>query len=745
MAELKYVVRTLILSDYATEYMGVSRDTFLNQESKNTNYGDWTYLYCKFVDYSGTGNREYRPLLEIVMPDKKDVDGLDEVIKVELLLTSGTPSVPVGCAYVNVTLALIEVDDVWEERTAGSLGYYSTWDHPRELIEWTQQYDGGGAAASKNKDDGGLDDSDNLVAIFGCQLHELSTPPAVNCVFNLRKTLDLGDTKSYVVVGIDSDAAVGDDDSYFIPFFSRTWFEVNNRPKVRIIYKDYSPDAFNDEQSALKISPNPDNPEQPMLEWGGVKDADFKQFKLFRQQNTPITSVTGLTPIYTTTSPADGKYIDTATLVVGGLYYYMVTAEDAANVDNGASFSKNVEFYHQAVNSAAILPPGAHPVGTLMTLNWASSAQYPLKRVWVDWGDGIQSWYTIDPTTSVGTIDHMYASSISGMSPSVRFENFLGFWSNIQSLASTTSEDATPYAKLFVRPQQFVDGEVLRFNASLSQPIASNAIISTYEFYVDGAYRPPQASPIFDYAPTTGTQNVKVRIVTSTGKMSISPEVTIHETTITPLFLNQELSKNTVIRSRQTGRSMVISSSPYIDGDGEFETLDGYEKQIISFDCMTRLDTMKDDLDVIDECVMFDRYVKVEISDEKDGEVTTYFGRITSYSITKDSERMAQYSFDMTVFEKQTDNVECRVTAITSGGVGFTQIAYADSTLDIQQGDFIEIYATQHYNGVYKVEIRVDATHFKIQKAYNWNDMGSPWFAKPFVRIVSRVDDTPWV
>jgi len=194
----------------------------------------------------------------------------------------------------------------------------------------------------------------------------------------------------------------------------------------------------------LTIEPNPDNPEQPLLKWGGVKDADFVDFKVYRETSA-ITTVAALTPIATITSPADQEYIDTYAHVDGTTYYYLVIAEDGNNTGDDATKSNQIVWKKPAMTVRTVTA-GNVVVGTSKTATVTSVSK--IKRIYVDWGDGSTSWYEYEVAALTQTATHIYSKALTTFTPYLQMEDVDGFWSDL--LATTNSiaiTDTTATAK----------------------------------------------------------------------------------------------------------------------------------------------------------------------------------------------------------------------------------------------------------------------------------------------------------
>jgi len=507
MAIRKYKEVSMIFRDYASDNIGVSKDAYIRDKDatvKTYNYGGSSYLYCG----GGPTNGNYHIVLKIVMPEDSDFTNFGKLIKAELILRIDYTSLP-----TTLIIGVVSIEDIWDEGVLnGAIGACNWTDAQIGPVVWQNA----GAIKSRfnsiSTDDGTIYDTKSILGA------------GVELKLDLTDALSMGDDKTFVIFPISSSAS-----NVFMYFDSTEHFTAGYRPGLKITYRDYAVDAFDKKDDALTIEPNPDNPEQPLLKWGGVDEEDFVDFKLYRS-TSPITSVSTLTPIATITDNSDQEYVDTGSHTDGTKYYYMVIAEDGNNTGNDATFSKNVSFTKPKVTSATITPTGNQTVGTKETLTVVSPQN--IKRLFINWGDGlgtssdIESWYEYETVGTSKKAYHIYSMQTGGVGVSLyaRVEDELGFWSSLIATGNTvTLIDSNPTAKLRVNVHKVVVGDEVTLDATLSQPVASNVTITSYKFwrYAGDASPVTQTSPVFTFLTTgfsVGSKTGTVQITTSSGK-----------------------------------------------------------------------------------------------------------------------------------------------------------------------------------------------------------------------------------
>lgn len=522
----------LITKDFApSATSGMSRDAWLQELNPTWNYG----IDGVIAVQDAAGARRHG-IFEIVMPSEEDILGFGELTKVELLLKVN------GSNNATKVIAMIEIEEIWDEGTVTGAPGECSWDDAQLAVAWKK---GGGAIDS---DFGSIDAGERVIDTVPNGALETS----VWRTFDLTPVLNMGDTKSFIHYILEG---VGVNPS--MDWYGTIAGSAANRPILRLTYKSYHPEGFTDDKDKLRVIPNPDDQNQPMLTWGGVDADDFLQYKLYRD-TSPIAAIDGFTSAITTAHIAsdyfeisgdhtlafpvgstfkvtgstgnDGRWtvsavvftggntritvdediadatadgdihhgiwtsvdsaivelIDAATLTNGTKYYYRLIAEDQDNHEDDALRSATVFFTKPDVTNDAVspkmTPSGAQNVGTQTTLRVDSPQN--IKRIFVDWQDGTESWYEFETVGTSKSVTHIYTEDPGvALTPDVRIEDELGFWSDVEAAGNTiTPNDTTPDAKLQVNVKKEFVGEDITLNASLSQPKAGNATITKYEF-----------------------------------------------------------------------------------------------------------------------------------------------------------------------------------------------------------------------------------------------------------------------
>lgn len=640
---------TLVTADFVNpdDYpIGIVKDATINESSPNDNYGAGFTITGRMAigcaSSGGAGGRNYRHMvLEIKMPSKNDIAGLDEIETVEIILFQGGLVPYSGATFM--VIAITEIPDDFDEGTGVGSPGWCNWNQYIDGVEWTR---GGGAVDSFNA----VDDNDK--PIF--DTYRLTYPPPAFITLDLTESLQENDRKRYAICIINSDvsAGVGASDYAAQRFFTKEELtSLDKRPILRVTYRDYAIEAFADSDSDLNISPYENNKEFPILKWGAVKNEDFVDFKLYRS-TSPITSVAALTPIATITNPSEQEYIDTTIPTDGSgdgvTYYYMVIAEDGQNTGDGATFSRNVSFRKPNISTATVTPPGASNVGTELTLTVGSSVN--IKKLYVDWKDGSTPWYTFETVGVSKSVEHTYSAKVSSTTLSLRIESEFGYWSSLRPSTTTISlVDTTPKAVLIARPKRIIAGENVYLNASLSHPMASNEVISEYRYYDGVSWTGWLVNDAFHnfVVSTPGTRSVRCEVKTSGGLTDLSDFITITIDSNVATLL--QFSKDTVITSRGEKRNNFISTNPIEGGVGEIDVQSGLSNIEISLNGISARMNLNADITILRNAVVNYSFVKILVKDEICGSYVYYEGRITEYSINKSSDRIASWSATMRV------------------------------------------------------------------------------------------------
>lgn len=696
----KFTVRTQDFDNYAVENIGVSKDAQISESQPNFNFGASSKMWVR--DYA-VG--QINTVMEITMPNDADVDGFDELIKIEL----GMRVSVVGTAG-DMVVGIIEITDIWDEGDkTGSAGDCS-WNEAQPSVPWAN-----GVGAIKSTP-GNLDDSETI--IDSNVISDPASKVGQYAAFDLTPLFGMGDIKSFVLFILDN--LTGGDQGF--PFDSR---ESGDRPFIRITYRDYAVDAFQDGDSQLRIAPNPDNPEQPILTWGATDSPDFVNYKVYRE-TSPIGSVTALTPIATITNSTTVEYIDTASLLEDQFYYYLLVANDAVNTGDDGTKSLNAVF--KRPDAASAEPTENVDVGEQVDMTVTSVLDFT--RLYVEWGDSVDGyWVEMEQSAATFDVSHIY-SETGAKVVKVRTQSVAGYWSDLTTICTKTVDDINPEATLIARPLQSVVGESVRCNGSRSQPAASDALIDQYDYYIentgnivgvlqgsklfkvrgdqiyfytngdsvdvvnstgnDGTYTvfgtptyaagPDETSiqvseaipsavadgnmekwvnnkgPVFDIIPVCDSlpcvQDILLRVFTDTGKTDTTGvgDATITINTGIPSEL--VFSKDTVINSRREGRGSSAQISPVYAGTQEIEMPFNVGNIVYTIAGMSSKDDFKTDIDKIRSRVENQTLTRIEITDEKEGVTLQLDGRIPSYNILQVAENYVTWSMPFRVFEK---------------------------------------------------------------------------------------------
>jgi hypothetical protein len=298
-----------------------------------------------------------------------------------------------------------------------------------------------------------------------------------------------------------------------------------------------------------------------------------------------------------------------------------------------------------------ITPAGASDVGDTKTLVVTSGND--IKKLYTDWQDGSQNWYTFETVGVSKTVEHVYSAKFTSTTLSVRVEDDLGFWSSEMPTADSISiDDTDPKAVLIARPLEVIVGERIYMNASLSHPAASNETISQYKFYYGTLDSGWIVSPFFSYTSVTPGSIVahKVRVKTAGGLEVDSATTNIAIVSSTAQLL--EFSKDTVITARDEKRSTLYSTSSYQGGDAEVDVRSGLSNISITLNGISSRNNLNADLTILKEAVEDYSFVKILVTDEICGTNVYYEGRLVNYSVNRTSKRVASWTAEMRVVSR---------------------------------------------------------------------------------------------
>lgn len=627
--------------------IGAIRDTWLDEQNPTFNNGANNKLWIGY-GYSGFARKDQRAVIEIQMPNPEDIDGFDELVKVELWLKIVDKD-----ATKWMHIAIVELDDIWDEGNKIEAAGWANWNEAQPSVPWVN---GTGAIKSRV---GSLDDTDIVIDSYRNTLvagsyGALFTDPYWG-KWDLTTKLAMSDKKSFVVFDLDREDATNN----VITFGSNdSTPALGWLPILKITYRDYKPDAFGDKDSALTIEPNEDNREQPILKWGGNSDSDFVNFKLYRE-TSPITSVIALTPIATITSPTDQEYIDVGALVDGTKYYYMVIAEDNNNTGDNSTFSANVSYTKPSITTRAIVPTGAGGVGTSKRV--AVTSPINIKKLYVDFKDGIQSWYEYELPGISKFVDHIYTIPLTTFNPDVRIEDELGFWSSL--LPTTTSAsiiDGFPTAKLLVNIKRDHVGVEITLNAALCQPAGADVTITKYRFKRDASdsWQDNGTDPIFTF--DSGTYPGTIGVKTASVELTVSSGVTPLQIGTVDYELESgdpvELifTRNTRIHEIQHELGFDKDIREPLEGEGvDFQFKTARRAERITIHGTTHTPDMETDMTIIRDLWIDDTYIRLRVKNEIEGKDVLYDGKIESdVSIGHSYPNLQTWSFNMVIFNR---------------------------------------------------------------------------------------------
>lgn len=244
--------------------IGIIKDTYINSGATTRNYGADGNL-----DVQDSGTQAQNIVMELKMPSEDDLPGFDELLAVDIGLSVTFTSSP-----NSRVMGVIKIDDDWDEGASG-IPLEANWLDAKPAIPWKA---GNGAIKSNES---GVDTTEEVID------SERFSPVAGNWIFwDILREFDIGDKKT-IVFFVLSKVTSG-----YCRFASRQdIIHPTQRPILRISYKSYPPEGF-DGDDDLTISPYSNDPEQPILGWGAIKDSDFSQYKLYRD-TSPISSVDG--------------------------------------------------------------------------------------------------------------------------------------------------------------------------------------------------------------------------------------------------------------------------------------------------------------------------------------------------------------------------------------------------------------------------------------------------------------------
>lgn len=624
----RFKLVTVDFQDYVGDLVGVSKDNYVRLEVPNQNNGANTLLSVNH--YNGTGYTRTVIVCEVAMPLEDDLPESDTVEQILLgwwVLSAGSMTPTALAIY-----PLPDADAQWLEGTQVGVIGYSNWDDRDTALPWSNFAD---HSALYSEDD---------VAIESIQVG-----PSIGywVWFDLTRVLNLGDKKSFYIRNLIDSAGKN------VGFASREAIPSTHRPILRIISRDYPPDAFEDEDSYLTIQPSPNNPEEPRLEWGKVSHPGFANYKIYRK-TTLFTKPSEASLIATIADPGINYYVDTSALNENQVYYYMAIAEDNENVGDAATLSALVSFKRPDNNHSEISE--TINVGDLVNVTITSNV--PFKRRYIEWGDATDGyWIGSEVETLSFTVSHRY-SSTGAKVIKARLESSLGYWSDLDTVCTKTLNDISPEAVLIVRPLEVVTGESVRCVGSKSQPVASDVLIDKYDYYVNGAW----LNPLFPLGPDQGavkevipnsSQEIRLRIHTDSGlQKTILAGSGENVTVISGIPTDLIFSKDTTVNTRQESRESIAVSLGIMDGVGEVEIPTNIKNRVYSINGLSARQDFKTDIDKIRLRQETQEYTRIKVYDEKEGVTVQLDGRIAGYSITQTTSTYVSWTFGFKVFKR---------------------------------------------------------------------------------------------
>lgn len=700
--------------DRYADLPGISRDTNIGEGSPTFNYGGSTIMNGGM----SAGGNIINIIVEVQMPEEDDIEGFDLLEKVELCLR--TSAAPAGV----VVLGIVEITDIWDEGVLNGAAGWCNWTEAQELIAWKQ---GDGAIKSRYGNPPTIDGSDGIIIDSQRVTSQYET-----ITFDITPAIKMGETKTFVVFGLSSVPYNATD--RYATFATR--HSTSYYPQLEVTYRDYQPEGFVGEEN-LTIEPNPDNPEQPILKWGAVKDTDFVQYKLYREV-VPITAVGALTPIATITDTAIVEYIDTDALVDGTAYYYKLIAEDNENLDDDALPSACVSFTKPDISGTSFTPSGDKIVGTQITITVDSPQN--IKKIWVDWKDGCTSWYEFETVATSQDVSHIYSAHSAGVAleQDVRIEDENGFWSSLGVALGYKILDTDAVAKLLVNVKKTIVGDNVTLNATLSQPAASNATITSYKFwrYAGDPAPATQSSPIFTFSTvgyTVGTKTATVEITTSTSKTDTDTVTYELESgtpiEITPGYPSTGLSIHTKIHElpHKLGQSKA-TEMPVGSAGTEYEFPLGRHAERLTIHATTEYPAMESDITIIRNAWINNSYLRLTVESEMETKKVQYdFLLDGDVSLGHTMDNKITWSFPIRVVartEVAKPKAYGAITVFANAGGGKVT---ATSTLHgLSVGMYVLITGTINYNGTYQITA-VGANTITFVAAWVSNDAMGTW------------------
>jgi len=522
--------------DFDSDGAGISKDTFIDENNPTTNYGLNQFLIVEFDDNTfPTPNKELRTVLEVTMPNDEDIVGFDDVIDIWIELYA------YSITYVDdpwKVVSLVEIEDDWDEYDGGN---GADWEEAKDGVAWDRG-DGALNSSTGNIEEPQIDveriQSGGINMWYKWKItRAISMGEKKTFVLFISTDGNFGDDsfevrfrsreytsdttklpllrvryRSYPPEGFKDDNAKLRIDPYENnpeqPILTWGAVEAPDFQQYKL-YRSTTPIGSLDTYKSAITGVNQSTDEFTI---SGDETLSFPVGSTFRVVNStgndgryevasssfgggsttigivgdiPDSTVDGsiLHGLITSVDSALAEYVDVDTLSDGSTYYYKLTAEDLDNHEDQSLLSSPVSFTKPTITSSTLSPSGAQNVGTQVSLTVV--APQPIKRVFVDWKDGSESWYEFEVAATTQVVNHIYTdwSNSVAWRPDVRVEDELGFWSSLKAAANTiTVNDTTPLAKIISGARLEIQGSRIYVNGIMSQPKGSNVTISKYEF-----------------------------------------------------------------------------------------------------------------------------------------------------------------------------------------------------------------------------------------------------------------------
>lgn len=441
------------------------------------------------------------------------------------------------------------------------------------------------------------------------------------------------------------------------------------KPKLTWIVKVYSPEAFEDQDSMLSVTPYELNPRRPILKWGKIDvDPGFTFFKIYRS-TSPFTTPSSATLIATLSDITKTEYVnmgfnagldDGVTPPVNGqTYYYMVVVESYDHSGNNGTYSNLVSFKKPGPGSASILPLIGYP-GTVATITVTPPTGQIIKEVEVNWRDGITSWYVLDtPTSGVITLTHVYLSHMTITFPKFSLKDVDGFVSEeVQAGTTIQIGNVDSIAKLLVNDNEVIQGDYIVLNGVFSQPKSSTAIIDRYRFKRDAseAYVDNGDNPIKVFSTAglvVGTYQAVLEI-----KTDEDPLVTVTATASYKVISSTPIPLVLTRMSRISSINEIFSNvkdiiRPVGSEGVEHEFALGKKAKRIQVQVMTNGNEITEDSNTIKTHYNNNAYISIQTTTLRPGKTVTFAGKIEGdLKIDHSSPRMIKWNFTLRVISE---------------------------------------------------------------------------------------------